>query len=712
MKGKKFDTVSLRNAILRLYRSQPKKRLNARQVIKALNLANNTDSVNDALQKLTQEGILSLNREGKFRLAKGLKSTTENRATGYVDMTRSGNAYIVCDGMEKDIFVHLKKLNTALDGDHVEVAYRKVRTASNPSGEVVKVLKRATDFFIGSINISEKYAYFIPDKEKMPVDIFIPLDKVGAARTGDKVVVRVTEWKSKEARNPKGEVVSILSDLEDDAVQMQAILINHGFPVSFPDEVLDEIKDLPEGILPEEMKGRRDFRKLNTLTIDPADAKDFDDAISVEHFEDGTYEIGVHIADVSHYVKPGTALDKEAYNRSTSVYLVGGVLPMLPEKLSNALCSLRPDEDSLTFSGVFTFNSKDELVKSWFGKGIIHSFSRFTYEDAQEIIEGATHEFSADVIKLNELAKKLRAKRFREGSIGFESPELKFTLDEQGKPTFVSLKKRFDAHKLVEEFMLLANKEVARYITEKGKEKEIPFVYRIHDSPDMAKVEEFAVFAKHLGFSVDVSSTQAIVKSYNKLMEASDENPALGILESLAIRTMAKAVYAVDNIGHFGLGFEYYSHFTSPIRRYADVLVHRYLDANLSATFRTDKEILQKQCVYISAQERKATEAERESIKYKQAEYINQFIGHTFEGFVSGMIDKGFFVTMQENFCEGFVPFLQFDEPYDVSPDRLKAVAKYSRQTFRMGQEVRVTVIHVDMGRKQVDLEWVETEEA
>lgn len=710
MKGKKHDTESLRKLILRLYRSQPKKRLTSKEVIRALNLGNNKDSVSDALEKLTQDGILSKNREGKFRLAKGKQATLENRASGYVDMTRSGNAYIVSDGMEKDIFVHLKKLNTALDGDYVEVAYRNVRSSSNPSGEVVNVLKRATDFFIGTINISTKYAYFIPDKEKMPVDIFIPLDKVGAARTGDKVVVRVTEWKSKEARNPKGEVISIMSDLEDDAVQMQAILINHGFPVTFPDDVLEEIKGLPEGVIKEDLKGRRDFRKLRTLTIDPADAKDFDDAISIEYLEDGQYQIGVHIADVTHYVKPGTAIDKEAYNRATSVYLVGGVLPMLPEKLSNELCSLRPEEDSLTFSGVFTFNKADKLIDSWFGKGVIHSFMRFTYEDAQEVLDGAEHEFSADLIKVNELAKKLRTRRFQEGSIGFESPELRFTLDEQGKPTFVSLKKRFDAHKLVEEFMLLANKEVARFIAEKGKDKEIPFVYRIHDSPDMAKVEEFAVFAKHLGFSVDVSSTQAIVKSYNKLMEAADEDPALGILESLAIRTMAKAVYAVENIGHFGLGFDYYSHFTSPIRRYADVLVHRYLEANLHSTYRTDKEILQKQCIHVSAQERKATEAERESIKYKQAEYLNRFIGETFEGFISGMNDKGFYVTMRENFCEGFVPFLQFDEPYDVSPDRLQAAARYSRQTFRMGQDVTVTVVRVDMGRKLVDLEWVETD--
>ncbi len=711
MKGKKLDTDSLRKAIIRLYRSQPKKKLNARQVVKTLNLANNKDSVQDALSKLADEGVLKANREGKFRLAKGIQSTMEKKATGYVDMTRSGNAYILCDDLERDVFVHLKKLNTALDGDYVEVAYRNVRGSANPAGEVVKVLKRATDFFIGTLHVSRKYAYFIPDKEKMPVDIYVPLDKVGAARTGDKVVVKVTDWKSSEARNPKGEVVSIMSDLEDDTVQMQAILINHGFPVTFPDEVLSEINVLPAGISPEELKGRRDFRDTDVVTIDPVDAKDFDDALSIRELENGNYEVGVHIADVTHYVKPGSAIDKEAYHRATSVYLVGSVLPMLPERLSNELCSLRPDEDSLTFSAVFTFNKNDKLVGSWFGKGVIHSRHRFTYEEAQEMIEGKEHKMSSIIIRLNNLAKKLRTRRFEEGSIGFESPELKFVLDSQGKPTLVSLKKRFDAHKLVEEFMLLANKEVAALIYKKGRDREVPFVYRIHDTPDMAKVEEFAVFARHLGFNVDASSTQGVVKSYNQLMDALEEKPELNILESLAIRTMAKAVYSADNIGHFGLGFEHYTHFTSPIRRYADILVHRLLEANLETIFRTEKEILQKQCIYVSAQERKAVEAERESVKYKQAEYLNQFIGDSFQGTVSGMNEKGFFVTLRENYCEGFVPFLQFDEPYDVSPDRLKAAARYSRQSFVMGQEVTVNVVRVDLGRKQVDLEYVEMDE-
>ncbi|MEO1713468.1 MAG: VacB/RNase II family 3'-5' exoribonuclease, partial [Bacteroidota bacterium] len=520
---------------------------------------------------------------------------SSNIIIGKVDMTKTGSAYIVSDQMEDDVFVTAKYLNAALHGDQVKVAVWRRRGRTKPEGEILEIVKRATEHFLGTIHISNKYAFVIPDRLNMPVDIYVDLENTKGARDQDKVIVRVEKWHDDKKRSPEGIITSVLGAVGSSDIEMKGILINNGFNLEFPEEVIAEAEKFPIEIEASEVERRRDMRKVTTFTIDPNDAKDFDDALSIEYLENGHCEIGVHIADVSHYVKPESQLDKEALSRSTSVYLVDRVLPMLPERLSNGLCSLRPHEDKYTFSAVFEFDKDDKVVNRWFGKTLTHSDHRFTYGGAQKVLDGEDGPFSAELKVMNRIAHKLRKKRFRDGAINFETEEVRFRLDEDGVPIEVYLKERKDAHMLIEDFMLLANREVAGYITEKGKENEIPFVYRIHDEPDPDRVAELVSFAKEMGVEINVGSPLEIAKSFNRLTKQAQEDPALKLLGPVAIRTMAKAVYSSDNIGHYGLGFEHYSHFTSPIRRYSDVLAHRILEKNLEGnTFRTNKAKLNK----------------------------------------------------------------------------------------------------------------------
>ncbi len=459
-------------------------------------------------------------------------------------------------------------------------------------------------------------------------------------------------------------------------------------------------------IRPTEIEKRRDFRNITTFTIDPFDAKDFDDALSFRYLKEDRYEIGIHIADVSHYLKKGTEMDKEAYLRSTSVYLVDRCCPMLPEKLSNELCSLRPNEDKLTFSAVFTFDEKDQIVDKWFGKTIIHSNRRFTYEEAQTIIETKKGPFEKEITKLNELALKLRKKRFRNGAINFESDEIGIKLDEHKKPIAIYIKERKDSNKMIEDFMLLANKEVAKFIAKKEKGiQQIPFIYRIHDLPNQEKVEDLLTFAMEFGFKLDPKN---VSKSFNQLVLESEKNEALKVIIPLAIRTMAKAEYSSENIGHYGLAFEHYSHFTSPIRRYSDVIAHRLLEKNLNSIYRTDLATLDNQCSHISKQERKAMECERESIKYKQVEFMEHSVGGTFKARVSGMSEKGFFAEMVDNKCEGMVKFETLNETYDLDPTKLKAMARRSKKVIKIGDLILVKVESADLKSRRIDLELVD----
>lgn len=716
-KGKKLTARQLQGEVLRLFKRNPKKRYNPKQVSKKLKLANNKDSVQNAIDNLLQRKKIEEVGDYKYRLSREEQPAGQHSRSGgdrkeyvgYVDMTRAGSAFIVCEGLDQDVFVHSRKLNGALNGDKVRIEAWTPSGRRRPEGVITKILSRNTDHFMGTLKRSKKYAFVIPDKEDMPVDIYVDLANINEARDGEKVVVRITQWHEGKGRSPEGVVTSVLGQPGSNDIEMKSILINNGFILDFPDEVIEESEDLRSDIPLAEINARRDMRKISTFTIDPDTAKDFDDALSLEYKEGGTYEIGVHIADVSHYVKPGSALDNEAYNRSTSVYLVDRVLPMLPERLSNELCSLRPNEDKCTFSAVFTFDKNDKLIDRWFGKTVIHSDRRFTYGEAQTTMDTGEGDFVSELRKMNRVAEKLRKKRFRGGSIDFDAEEVKFKLDENGKPIEVYIKERRAANKLIEEFMLLANKEVARFIHEKAKGVEIPYVYRVHDEPDPERVADLAKFAKEMGVDLDVSTPDKIAVAYNRLTKEAKTNDAIKLLEPIAVRTMAKAVYSTENIGHYGLGFDFYSHFTSPIRRYSDVLSHRILEQNLGdRTLRVKKLPLEEKCKHISAQERKATQAERESIKYKQVEFIKEHIGEDFEGIVSGIIDRGIFVELKGNKCEGMVGFETLSEPFDVPESRLKAVGKRSGKTYKMGDSVQVRVTGADLGRRRIEMSLVE----
>lgn len=715
-KGNYLSARQLQSEILKIFKMYPKKRLNPKQVSKKLKADNNKDSIHHAMEKLVEENQLIPLGDYQYKLKKDAAGPFGLEAAlyeGYVDMTRSGAAYIVCKGLEDDVYVSAKNTNTALHGDRVQVRVWTPRGRKRSEGEVVKVLERVTEHFIGTLWMHSHYALVSPDG-KIPLDIKVGLDDTKGAADGDKVVVKIVKWQSGEYQNPIGAVTSVLGRPGTSDIEMKAILINNGFQLDFPESVIRESEALSEDITEEEISRRRDIRGITTFTIDPLTAKDFDDALSIRFMEDGNCEVGIHIADVSHYVLPKTELDKEAFERSTSVYLVDRVLPMLPEKLSNELCSLRPDEDKLTFSAIFTFDKNDRVVNRWFGKTIIHSNRRFTYEEAQEVLNNGEGDFASELKFLNRLAGKLREKRFRNGSINFETEEVQFRLDEQGVPVELYVKERMEAHMLIEDFMLLANREVATYIARKGKDQEIPFVYRIHDEPDPDKVMEFARFAREMGFEMNISNPREIAKSYNRLIKAAEKEPGLKLLEPIAIRTMAKAAYSTNNIGHYGLGFDYYSHFTSPIRRYSDVLAHRLLEKNLGngQPFRTDKEKLEEQCGHISRQERRAMDSERESVKYKQVEFMEKHVGEVFPGFVSGIGEYGLYIELEGSRCEGMVRFDTMSEYFEVADGRLRAKSQSSGREYKMGDKVQVRITRTDLAKRQIDMALIEDEPA
>ena len=707
-KGKKLTAGLLRKEVLRLFKRQPKKRLNAKQIIKKLKITNSKDSLQHALEYLTEKQELFQLKDGKYRLdrkANPQKVGPTKKYEGIVDMIRSGAAYIVIAELEEDVYVSPRHLKTALNGDKVLISVSHHRGRRKPEGQVVQVLQRATEHFMGTLQITPKYGIVIPDKLNMDLDIYVELDQLREAKDGEKVVVKVTQWPKRHNHNPIGIITSVLGAAGGNDIEMKSILINNGFELDFPDEVMAEANALTDELSEAEIAARRDMRDVTTFTIDPADAKDFDDALSLRYLEDGQCEVGVHIADVTHYVKAGTALDAEALKRSTSVYLVDRVLPMLPEHLSNGLCSLRPNEDKFTFSAVFTFDKNGKLVDRWFGRTLTHSDRRFAYEEAQEVLETGEGDFADELRKLNELAHKLRKAKFKNGAIAFEAEEVRFRLDKDGVPIDVYSKERKDAHLLIEDFMLLANKEVALYMSKKRGGQEIPFVYRVHDLPNPEKVADFANFAMEVGFKMEMQTPKQIAASFNQLAKAAREDKALAILEPLAIRTMAKAEYTTENIGHYGLAFDHYSHFTSPIRRYSDVLAHRILGKNLKGEFRVKKEALEEQCQHISKQERKAMAAERESIKYKQVEFIKKHIGESFDGFISGMIDRGIFVELAHSKCEGMVGFETTGESFDLADGRLSAKGKRSGRVLKMGDAVRVKIVDADLQKRQIEME-------
>lgn len=715
-KGHKLPYEKLRIIVQDTIQRNRTQTWTARQLLKKIKVANNKADVARILESLVKQGKMTSSEEGVYtslmtpRLSEDkvlpAKAVGNNLHSGTVDLTRSGAAYVIVEGMEEDVYITPRNVGGAMNRDKVEIEILSARRGRKPEGRIVNVVKRAIEQVMGTLKMFKSFAVVTPDRLNMKFDIIIPSDKLGEAVDGDKVVAKITGW---EKESPTGEIVHVLGASGSHELEMQSILIHNGFNLAFPEAVIEESRNLPDEISEEEIAKRRDFRKVTTFTIDPITAKDFDDAISIQTLENGNTEIGVHIADVSHYVKPGTALDKEAYLRSTSVYLVDRVCPMLPEKLSNELCSLRPLEESLCYSSVFELDEDYKVINRWFGRTVIYSDHRFSYEDAQVGLETGEGPFVAELKKLDKIAKSLRKKRFKDGAITFETDELQFKVDEMGETLEIFVKERKDTHLLIEDFMLLANREVATLIAQKSKEREIPFPYRVHDVPDAERLIDFQKFAKELGFQMQIDTPKQVSKSFNRLAEASKEDEKLRLLEPLAIRTMAKAVYTTNNIGHYGLAFEYYTHFTSPIRRYSDVLVHRILDANLKEPVREDKTTLEARCKHISDRERAAMTAERESVKYKQMEFLQNKVGQEFPGVISGVIESGIFVELEESRAEGMISFRTMHGGFSMTAPYTAGARTGERYTI--GQPVMVRIRKIDMTSRQMDLEMVANED-
>jgi ribonuclease R len=734
---KTLNTEQLEQKVLNVLQNDLKGRYNAKDIKKKIAVENNTDSIDYVLEKLLKKGLLVPVANGqKFKYNRNVEQSNPGQSsgpvstfnkyqkespkkdsaqrngytTGTVDPTRSGSAYIISDeeGMDQDIFIPQGRLINALKGDRVKVRWYLSRRGK-PEGEIVEILQRHRDSFVGTMVLSKQFCFVTPDDPSVPLDILIPRKKTMDAQNGDKVVVKITEWHPKHGLgNPSGDVTFVLGQSGSSDIEMKSILIKYGFELEFNDAVQRENEAVSTLILPSEINSRRDMRAVTTFTIDPETAKDFDDALSIELLKNGNYEIGVHIADVTHYVKEGSELDKEAAKRTTSVYLVDRVLPMLPEKLSNGVCSLRPNEDKLTFSAIFEFSQEGIILNEWYGKTVIHSNRRFTYEEAQEMLEGKDGDFAEELLVLNRYAHILRKTRFKKGAINFESPEIRFKLDEHGKPLEAYVKERKDSHMLIEDFMLLANKMVAKKImdTMRAGGPQIPFVYRIHDLPDMEKVQNFANFASRLGYPMNIKNTESVYSAFNKLLKDSAGKNEQAVLQQLGIRTMAKAAYSTNNIGHFGLAFEDYAHFTSPIRRYADVLVHRNFELFLEGkTTKMNPAKLEELCKHISKKERNAMEAERESTKYKQAEYLQDHVGDSFEAFISGMTEFGVYAEIKQNFCEGLIRYENMYDNFVLLEDGFHI--KSSSRTIRMGETVWVRIMRVDLAKRQVDMSMI-----
>ena len=648
----------------------------------------------------------------KDKITTTKKSSQTHTVKGKLDISRSGMGYVIVEGMEKDIVVRPNDFGRAFHGDTVKVQINKESgRGKRTEGKITDVATRNQSTFIGNISVNKNVAFFVAATEKPMADFYIPTEKLNGAVDGERVVAKLVKW-DKADKKPEGEVVTILKAEDVNDMAMKEILIEAGFPLVFDQAVLDEANKLSETITREETKKRKDYRDILTFTIDPVDAKDFDDAISIRNLDNGNYEIGVHIADVSHFVKQDSILDKSAYERATSVYLPDRVNPMLPERISNELCSLRPNEDKYTFSVVFQITNRGEVKHKWIGRTIIHSDHRFTYEDVQTIIETGDGIHNNAILLLNDLAQIFRKERFTQGAINFSSQEVRFQLDENGKPLGIIIKESKEAHKLVEEFMLLANRTIAEYVSKiKINQEPVPFPYRVHDKPDDEKLKPFVAFAKKFGYEFDMADEAAIAKSFNNLLKEVNGKPEQHVLEQLGIRTMAKAIYTAKNIGHYGLGFEHYCHFTSPIRRYPDVMVHRILQECLDKNLKPDKKMDEK-CKHSSDRERKAMESERAGNKYKQVEFMQNYLGEEFDGIISGVAGFGFFVETVLHKCEGMVTvrdLSDFDE-FKLDEADYSLVGMRTGKKFRMGDAMKIKVVAANLEKRQLDYHWIQEE--
>jgi len=714
-KNKNSKPNSLQEKVLSTFRANPTLAMNYKQVSRQLNITQTSKKkiIAKVLFELEAKEALVEEKPGKFKLIN--HESNLNKLVGKVDMTTSGSGYVEVEGLPNDIYIGEKDLGIALHGDLVEVAILRVKRNGKPIGKVIEVLEIAKTEFVGTLQKSAKFAFLVPDSKRMTVDLFIPLDKLNGAKDGEKVIAKLTHWPS-DTDSPFGEIIQVLGKPGENETEMHSILAEYGLPIKFPDGIEAEAENLDVSIKESEIKKRKDLRKVTTFTIDPSDAKDFDDALSLQKLKNGNWEIGVHIADVSHYLREGSALDKEAYERATSVYLVDRVVPMLPEVLSNFACSLRPNEDKYCFSAIFEMSEDTKIHKQWFGRTVIHSDRRFAYEEAQQVIETGEGDYKEEILTLDRLAKQLRKDRFKKGSINFNTLEVKFKLDEKGEPLGVFLKEQKDANKLIEEFMLLANKKVAEFIGARAEETQVqrvgemktpkPFVYRIHDSPDPEKLQTFGEFIKKFGYRIDTTSPRGISDTLNRLMTDVHGKAEEALISQLAIRTMAKAVYSIENVGHYGLGFKFYSHFTSPIRRYPDVMVHRLLQYYLDGGKAVDATELEEKCKHSSEREKLATEAERASIKFMQVKFMQDKEGEVFGGIVSGVSEWGIFVELEDNKCEGMVRLRSMkDDFYTFNPDNYAVEGKRTGRLFRIGDEVTVKVLKADLSKKQLNFE-------
>jgi ribonuclease R len=702
-----FNKKKLKSIILSLLYEESGKTVNYKQISSWLGIKD-TDGrqlVNVALKELTDDNYLDQIGRGKYKL-----KAKSGVVCGIVELQPQGFAYIISDEVDRPVLVSSRNLNHAMEGDKVRVHLYARRKKHDLEGEVTEIVERAKTHFVGTIEMSRNFAFLVPSG-KVSFDIFIPKEKLRGAKGGQKAIAEIIEWPPK-ARSPFGQIVEVLGDTGDNNAEMHAILAEYELPHKFSENVDKAAEKIPLEIPAEAYKKRKDFRKVTTFTIDPADAKDFDDALSLRQLGNGNWEVGIHIADVTHYVTPNTIIEEEARARGTSVYLVDRVVPMLPERLSNGVCSLRPNEDKLCFSAVFEMNEEGKVIKKWFGKTVIHSNHRFSYEQAQEIIDTGEGNLSSELLKLNELAIKLRDERFKKGSIAFDRIEIKFNLDENGKPLSVYFKQAEEANQLVEEFMLLANKKVAEFIGNPGKQQNSKtFVYRIHDKPDPDKLESFNTFIHRFGYGIQMTSANAVSNSLNHLLQNVKGRKEQNVVETLAIRTMAKAVYSTRNIGHYGLSFDYYTHFTSPIRRYPDMMVHRLLEKYLQKGRSANEKKYEDLCRHSSDMEARAVNAERSSIKYKQVEFMQDHVGEVYKGVISGVTDWGIYVEL-ENKIEGMVPIRELDDDFYVFDERNYAlVGRHKNKIYQLGNEVRVKVWRTNLERKQLDLQLVQNQE-
>lgn len=690
--------------ILRFMNENSSKIYNYKQIADGIDYRNprQREQVIQSLHRLIADNKIKEVEKGKYIINLQIEGTL----TGVIDFNQSGNAYVKVQGFENDIFVHAKNVKHALQGDTVLIITYHFK-GKKMEGSVLEVLERSREEFVGTFQLikHKDFGFVVSDKKVINTDIFIPRGKMLDAQDGDKVLVKMIKWDS-DSKNPEGEIIKVLGAPGEHETEIHSILAEYGLPYTFPEDVEREASEIDRQIDDVEVAKRRDMRNILTFTIDPKDAKDFDDALSIRQLQNGNWEIGVHIADVSHYVIPGTVLDDEAYERGTSVYLVDRVVPMLPEVLSNDVCSLRPHEDKFTFSAVFELDDDSNVVNEWFGRTAIHSDRRFTYEEAQERIESGNGELAPEILTLDRLAKNLRKDRINKGAITFDRSEVRFNLDENNEPIGVYFKVSKDSNHLIEEFMLLANRKVSEYVSlsRKGEPTNLTFVYRVHDDPDPTKLEALREFVGTFGYKMNLANTKKVAESLNRLLKDVKGKGEENMIETLAMRSMSKAIYSTDPIGHYGLGFEFYSHFTSPIRRYPDLIAHRLLQHYLDGGKSVNKDEYEEKCRHCSNRERLAADAERDSIKFMQVKFMEKHVGEEFTGVISGVAEFGFWVQIPENGAEGLIKLRDLmDDSYMFDPKNYLVYGTRTGNQYQLGDVVKIKVMKANLIQKQLD---------